>query len=558
MKIFYKNPLLNICCFLIINSAAQAQSLRANYWYFGDNAGLSFAGGAPVALTNGALSNATWEACATISDATGNLLFYTDDRRVWAANHTVMPNSPWLDGQESTTQTLIVPQPGSTTLFYIFVIGDQGNPTFGLRYSIVDMTLNGGLGDVVVGSKNIQLFVPSTEKVTAVYQNNLTDYWIIAHEWNNDIFKAYSLTSAGLNIAPVNSNVGTSHTGVGTNAIGCLTASLNSQKLALAIRSLNIVEVFDFNNSTGVVSNPITLTGLTSSYGVAFSPNNSKLYANTWTGPSTVNLYQYDLLAGSAAAINASIFLVGTASYGSNGALQIGPDCKIYQAAFGVTSLDVINSPNLSGASCNYTGAAVSLAGRTSRMGLNNVVNGWYNVSCFVVLPVDFLSFKAKNENGVNILEWSTANEINNDYFTVERSSDREEFETIGIVKGTGTSSIILNYSFIDHTSFPGINYYRLKQVNFDGNYTYSHVISVATGNTAEPHLFFNAVSGELTYDLSATGEIHILDVLGKILITEQITSGSGTLNMKSLPMGIYFLQISNGIRQVQTKIVKL
>src|SRR5437764_1215512 len=115
--------ILLIYLFLIC-TASFAQK-EANNWYFGRNAGVTFNGGAPVAVTNGQLN--TLEGCASISDANGNLLFYTDGIKVWNKNHVVMTNGTGLRGDPSSTQSgIIVPKPGSSTIYYIFTVDMQG------------------------------------------------------------------------------------------------------------------------------------------------------------------------------------------------------------------------------------------------------------------------------------------------------------------------------------------------------------------------------------------------------------------------------------------------
>src|SRR5882762_2021002 len=137
---------------------------QSDKWYFGIYAGLDFTSGSPIPITDGALS--TSEGCSSISDYNGNLLFYTDGRTVYDRNNQAMPNGAGLDGGESSTQAaLIVPLPGiSTQVYYIFTTDQIGGP-LGFRYSVVDMTLNGGFGDVTTINELIQNHV--TEKVVA-------------------------------------------------------------------------------------------------------------------------------------------------------------------------------------------------------------------------------------------------------------------------------------------------------------------------------------------------------------------------------------------------------
>jgi hypothetical protein len=123
-------------------------------WYFGTNAGITFNSGAPVALTNGALT--TTEGVATLSDNSGNLLFYTNGITVWNRNHLVMTNGSGLLGDFSSTQSaIIIPKPGTNNIFYIFTSDNDYGPN-GINYSEVDMNLSGGLG-AITANKNIQL-----------------------------------------------------------------------------------------------------------------------------------------------------------------------------------------------------------------------------------------------------------------------------------------------------------------------------------------------------------------------------------------------------------------
>ena len=169
-----KKLLLLTISIFIIASCVKGQG-DSNNWYFGSNAGVTFTSGAPVALTNGALS--TTEGCATISDAAGNLLFYTNGISIWNRNYVTMPNGTGLLGNTSSTQSaIIVQQPNNNNIFYVFTVAGAAS----LCYSVVDMTLNAGLGDVTA-VKNVALCSPVTEKVTAIKHCNNNDIWVITH-----------------------------------------------------------------------------------------------------------------------------------------------------------------------------------------------------------------------------------------------------------------------------------------------------------------------------------------------------------------------------------------
>src|SRR6185503_1429524 len=141
-----------------------ADSQQGNTWYFGFNAGLNFNTNPPTALLDG--QTRTDEGCSTVSDGLGNLLFYTDGITVWNKNHQPMPNGTGLMGASSSTHSaVVVPKPGSTSIYFIFtsdennaIPGSDGGGSNGYRYSVLDMDLQSGLGDIT--SKNILLYAP--------------------------------------------------------------------------------------------------------------------------------------------------------------------------------------------------------------------------------------------------------------------------------------------------------------------------------------------------------------------------------------------------------------
>src|SRR3970282_601325 len=157
---------------------------EASNWYFGNYAGIKFhPDGSVTALTDGKLS--TNEGCASLSNANGDLLFYTDGTTVWNKNHQVMQNGSGLMGNWSSTQSAtIVPKPGSTNLYYVFTLDYEINPN-GFRYSIIDINLDGGLGGVTI-EKNILIYTPSDEKISIVKHKNGNDFWVVTHGWNSN------------------------------------------------------------------------------------------------------------------------------------------------------------------------------------------------------------------------------------------------------------------------------------------------------------------------------------------------------------------------------------
>ena len=192
-------------------------------WYFGTNAGITFNSGSPVALTNGALT--TTEGVATMSDNSGNILFYTNGVTVWNKNHLVMTNGTGLLGDVSSTQSaIIVQKPNQPNIYYIFTSDNDAEPN-GICYSIVDMSLSVGLGAVT--TKNTQLKTPSCEKLCAVRHCNNVDVWVLSHDWNTNVFTGWVVDNIGVASITAWSISGSVVSGVPQSAYGQLKASPN-------------------------------------------------------------------------------------------------------------------------------------------------------------------------------------------------------------------------------------------------------------------------------------------------------------------------------------------
>ena len=372
MKPFYKTFLLLFLnsLLLVFNSYGQGEN---NIWYFGYYAGLDFNSGIPVPLTNGQMNQ--WEGVATISDSAGNLLFYTDGMTVWNRNHQVMPNGIGLAGDNSSTQSATIVQvPGSSTQYYIFTVPPNSS-TGNFCFSIVDITLDSGFGDVT--TKNYILHSSSSEKCIALYKTGTSDVWVIAHS-TDTIFYSYLVTPTGINPPVLSSNQ------LYTCAynVGYMKASPRGNKNASAIycATTSNFALYDFDCSSGIVSNEMVISvgnpgGI---YGIEFSPDGTKLYVVPWmvTGGSTTYILQYDITLGSAAAIAASKDTIGNISQPGVGDAQIGPDQKIYISKNNGDSLAVINDPNLPGLSCGFVENAVYLGGSLSGIGLPALIRG--------------------------------------------------------------------------------------------------------------------------------------------------------------------------------------
>lgn len=349
MKII-KSVLLFFILLHYVTSFTQEQN---NQWRFGFGGGIDFNTN-PPSFSAGAVISTPEGSASVANRITGALLFYTDGVTVWNANNQVMLNGTGLLGGttallSSTTAAVIIPKPGNSNLYYIVTIDEQASSN-GMRYSLVDMTLDNGLGAVVSGQKNIFLFQTTSEKLEVVPASDKQSYWLLTHDEPGNSFYAFRINATGIQNTPVVSTVGNTQ----SNGAGHMKINRQFNKLAIGVTFSSALELFDFNNTTGVVSNPITWNYTLTSpliYGIEFSPDGSKLYVTNLD-----KLLQFDISLNSASAIQNSVYQFNT-GFAQPAALQLGPDDKIY---LNVGSISVINCPNSPGASCGFQENAIA------------------------------------------------------------------------------------------------------------------------------------------------------------------------------------------------------
>ena len=380
---------------LLTSLGLHAQQEAAN-WYFGENAGIRFdaTAGTVTAVTDGQLN--TREGCSSISDANGNLLFYSDGTRVWNRNHNLMVNGTGLYGDSSSTQSaIIVAKPEDPNIYYIFTVDTQLSgqpPSEGLNYSEVDITLDGGLGAVTI--KNANLLANSSEKISAVLKDCISrSLWVISFanaagtSSPYNTYHAFEVTSVGVNTTavtstfPINVQDRRGYLKFSPDGTKMVCANSDGEFFGTASAHWSLL-LYDFDVATGIVSNQLELqisSTANKAYGVEFSPNNELLYVHSTNNagagaPGTDHtsvLTQFNLVA---ADIQASEFTLDSRNL-YRGGLQLGPDGRIYRALstnynIGQPFLGVITNPDAIGAAANYQHNAISLNGRNSTQGL--------------------------------------------------------------------------------------------------------------------------------------------------------------------------------------------
>jgi hypothetical protein len=172
------------------------------------------------------------------------------------------------------------------------------------------------------------------------------------------------------------------------------------------------------------------------------------------------------------------------------------------------------------------------------------------------VLALNLINFNAKNFNDkYSLLTWATSGEVNNDHFEIERSSVNADFKTLGFVRGSGTTTVSHDYNFKDSQPIDGTNLYRLKQVDVNGNVTYSPVVSV-NFNFRKIEIFPNPVQKQIyirnniNFSNGDNLKIEISDFSGKVLYKQNASSSGSniiTLNIPStISNGMYVIMVTN------------
>ncbi len=163
-------------------------------------------------------------------------------------------------------------------------------------------------------------------------------------------------------------------------------------------------------------------------------------------------------------------------------------------------------------------------------------------------LPVDLLKFEGQRKDENNVLSWATAAEINNDYFAIMHSTDGKKFKEIAKVTGAGNSTQELDYTYTHKAVSAAHSYYKLKQVDYNGDYKYSDIIQISNTNS-KLRIAPNPADGFITVYSNAIHEdmtIEIFDLLGKRELKSQVNAGQ-SIDISNLPVGMYNMIIRSG-----------
>lgn len=291
---------------------------------------------------------------------TMELLFYSDGERVINKNHEVMENGDGLGGHPSSAQACLAsPIPGQCNKYYIVSNTSGGDGITDLRYSIIDMSANNGLGKIEPNNKNILLRDDIAEGMQLIPKENSTEFWLVCKQVNTNAYFVYDVTGSGIKYK-------------NTYSLGPALYTYNfkynniRKKISITSTGEGYVFTLDFNNATGELSNYKLIDKVGMSYDTEWSPDGTKLYYSS--GASNYDLLilkQYDYKNG------VITELYNSYQYRFGGGLKLGPDNKIYHISnFYKSFLSIIEYPDSAGTKCSYQYEALDLGEDISGLGL--------------------------------------------------------------------------------------------------------------------------------------------------------------------------------------------
>ena len=293
-----------------------------------------------------------------------------------------------------------------------------------------------------------------------------------------------------------------------------------------------------------------------------FKVDGGQIHIQDWGGTASLESMEIDI-----SNVNFITITATGATFGGNVQNAVSEFFEYFYFIDGIETIveiildgsDTSGDPvDLSTATIDVTGANILTVG--FRFNVNGGGDG-YDISAItveeIVLPVDFTKFNATNRTNRVKLAWQTASEINNDRFEIERSTDAVRYETIGAVKGNGNSLKLNDYTFEDESPLTGINYYRLKQIDIDGRFEYSDMVSVEMDRSSIL-IIPTSTYDFVTVNTEAQSSIILRSVNGQVMNQQSNSEGNFTVEMAHYPQGIYYLTINmNGSIQTE-KVVRL
>ncbi|GEM_PF-784420 len=526
MKIFYAKVKLLLLLSLLLSVLGAFGQAEDNIWVFGRKCALDFNSGTPEFVTGYEIN--AFEGCASFSDPTGNIMFYANVDKIWNKMHEPMMGSSGMEGEflGSSTQGVVISKyPGTDSLYYVFTIEPCVAEPALLRYHIVDMSLDGGLGGVLEAKKNIVLDSFVSEKMTLT-KDDYCGYWLIAFSHEDYSYRSYHITDTGI-AAPV---ISVSTVLAGSEDVcahGELKVSPNGAQIANARTDISGFELASFNKATGVVSNTVHVSSDYMFAGCEFSPNSKLVY-----GVSS-RIIQYDLSGfPSASTIESSAFDLGL--WETNYLSRRASNGKIYLTHMFGASITVINNPNSLGTLCDVASEAILIpTGHTARssLGTSTLVNlhGQTGKTLDVPFCPDDGSIVLEGAEGSTYYEWSNG--------VVDRSTTVDTAGIYWLKRSDGCIVIVDTYRVTETDC--GLSVHPDVDV------------------TSEVRLYPNPLEGDyisIERKTAKRAPVLIFDCIGKEVYKGYITGERSSIKIADLPPGIYIVQIGNVRKKLVVK----
>lgn len=535
LKMFF--PVL----FFYSSVLAQIPGMEAKNWYFGfgtDGLQFNFSNTAPIKLNNKMLGVGGEGMIVVNHPVTGNLLFYSDGLNVIDATHSVMFNGNGLLGHESGAQCVqCLPIPNVADKYYLLTNSSWDNSSGTLHYSIIDFTdLNYPDGKVTNKNTLIGPSVNTYQQANKLIAGPCGDsYWWIVHKAGTAQYDVYHIDSNGFSVP-----ITYTFTYSDAKSYGMAYSPIMGK---LAVSNVFVsggigLTTFDFNNTTGVLSNEFRITSHASSLG-DFSPDGSKLYFGK---DFDKKLYQYDFNTGVLTNMNTCCF---------SHDVKAAPNGKMYHIhTYNSSSpLAVINNPNLSAISnaCGYQTLPTYVFNGEVRRFPEFVTLGCSTQVNPLPLPIEFMNFSANLFESQVKLTWEIPNSLEDGYFEVEKSNINSDFV---LINKQNKEINKIRYEYDDNDLFEGKWFYRIKSTDINGvnRYTETKEVFISFTQSNENVKIFPNPCGDIlnisitNYDKSKNFyEFSIVDELGRILcITSEIV-----LPLSHLQTGIYYLKVN-------------
>lgn len=294
-----------------------------------------------------------------------------------------------------------------------------------------------------------------------------------------------------------------------------------------------------------------------SASGTGLSPNLNWATCGCTSGPAgevgifTNSAEQILLYNSSGTIVDAIIWSAGQLPDGmTTSVIGVCSSQTVTFPASGVTYESIGSSSDGVSKERDYDGSNTWQNSSSSTFGTTNGVNP---------LPIELIGFNAVLSNNNVELKWVTVTEKNNDYFTVERSGDGLNFESLSSIKGAGNSINQITYSDTDKVPLNGTSYYRLKQTDFDGNFSYSQIVTVEINTQLVFNVYPNPTeNGLITISSKETknGSIEIINDLGQILLKEEIKTNLMEFDLSKFGTGIYMILFNSNGRSISKKVI--